>query len=76
MRKLLALFDKVPEHTDSLDDAMARLEQSLALSDQIVARISRGTVEAVADHRDVPLAAAHLMLQQEACGYPVVEVTL
>ena len=25
MRKFLALFDKVPEHTDSLDDAMARL---------------------------------------------------
>jgi len=23
MRKFLALFDKVPEHTDSLDDAMA-----------------------------------------------------
>ena len=26
------------EHTDSLDDAMARLEQSLALSDELVGR--------------------------------------
>ena len=26
------------EHTDSLDDAMARLEQSLALSDELVSR--------------------------------------
>lgn len=64
------------EHTDSLDDAMARLEQSLALSDELVGSIARRTVTAVADHRDVPAAAAHVMLQQENSGYPVFEVTL
>jgi hypothetical protein len=63
-------------HTDSLDDAMARLEQSLALSDELVGSIARRTVTAVADHRDVPAAAAHVMLQQENSGYPVFEVTL
>ena len=76
MRKFLALFDKVPEHTDSVVDAMARLEQSLALSDELVGSIARRTVTAVADHRDVPAAAAHVMLQQENSGYPVFEVTL
>lgn len=40
------------------------------------ARIARRTVTAVADHRDVPAAAAHVMLQQENSGYPVFEVTL
>lgn len=60
----------------SLDDAMARLEQSLALSDELVGSIARRTVTAVADHRDVPAAAAHVMLQQENSGYPVFEVTL
>ena len=64
------------EHTDGLDDAMARLEQSLALSDELVGSIARRTVTAVADHRDVPAAAAHVMLQQENSGYPVFEVTL
>lgn len=68
--------DNMPEHTDSLDDAMARLEQSLALSDELVGSIARRTVTAVADHRDVPAAAAHVMLQQENSGYPVFEVTL
>ena len=56
--------------------AMARLEQSLALSDELVGSIARRTVTAVADHRDVPAAAAHVMLQQENSGYPVFEVTL
>ena len=55
---------------------LARLEQSLALSDELVGSIARRTVTAVADHRDVPAAAAHVMLQQENSGYPVFEVTL
>lgn len=81
MRKLLALPLAVPalaacNEASSLDDAMARLEQSLALSDELVGSIARRTVTAVADHRDVPAAAAHVMLQQENSGYPVFEVTL
>ena len=45
-------------------------------SDELVGSIARRTVTAVADHRDVPAAAAHVMLQQENSGYPVFEVTL
>ncbi len=81
MRKLLALPLAVPALAACNEPPYAKVDhvtiaEILALSDELVGSIARRTVTAVADHRDVPAAAAHVMLQQENSGYPVFEVTL